>query len=77
MTQKLWWLAFKAGDDYKLSFCPATSQQDAVRYGRQHVLYRELVAVFSNDLPLTPAQMLELAPVLQQTGSPLMTAAVV
>ena len=77
MTQKLWWLAFKAGDDYKLSFCPATSQQDAVRYCRQHVLYRELVAVFSNDLPLTPAQMLELAPVLQQTGSPLMTAVVV
>ena len=77
MTQKLWWLAFKADDDYKLSLCPATSQQDAVRYCRQHVLYRELVAVFSNDLPLTPAQMLELAPVLQQTGSPLMTAAVV
>ena len=40
MTQKLWWLAFKAGDDYKLSLCPATSQQDAVRYGRQHVQYR-------------------------------------
>ena len=77
MTQKLWWLASKAGDDYKLSFCPVVSQQDAVRYGRQHVLYRELVAVFSNDLPLTTAQMLELAPVLQQTGSPLMTAVVV
>ena len=40
MTQKLWWLAFKAGDEYKLSFCPEASQQDAVRYGRQHVLYR-------------------------------------
>ena len=48
-----------------------------MRYGRQHVLYRELVAVFSNDLPLTTAQMLELAPVLQQAGSPLMTAVVV
>ena len=52
-------------------------RQAAVRYCRLHVLYRELVAVVSNDLPLTPAQMLELAPVLQQTGSPLMTAVVV
>ena len=48
-----------------------------MRYCRLHVLYRELVVVVSNDLPLTPAQMLELAPVLQQTGSPLMTAVVV
>ena len=30
ITQKLWWLAFKAGDDYKLSFCTAASKQDAV-----------------------------------------------
>ena len=48
-----------------------------MHYGRQHVLYRELVAVFSNDLPLTPDQMLELAPVLQQAGMPLMTTGVV
>ena len=61
MTQKLWWLAFKAGDEYKLSFCPAASKQDAVLYAMKHVLYRELVAVFSNDLPLTPAEMLDLA----------------
>ena len=52
-------------------------RQAAVHYGRQHVLYRELVAVFSNDLPLTPDQMLELAPVLQQAGMPLMTTGVV
>ena len=64
MRPKLYWLAFKVGDEYKLSPYRAESRQDALRHGMEHVLDRELVPVFSDDLTLTHDQMLELAPVL-------------
>ena len=35
----------------------------------EHVLDRELVAVFSEDMDLTVEQMLELAPALPRPGS--------
>ena len=71
MTRKLYWLAFKVGDDYKLSPYRAESRQDALRHGMEHVLDRELVAVFSDDVTLTLDQMLDLAPVLPPPGSPM------
>ena len=64
METKLYWLAFKVGDDYELSPYRAETQQDALRQGMEHVLDRELVAMFSDDLTLTHNQMLELAPLL-------------
>ena len=64
MATKLYWLPFKVGDEYKLRPYRAESRQDALRHGMEHVLDRELVAVFSDDLTLTHAQMLQLAPVL-------------
>ena len=61
ITRKLYWLAFKIGNDYRL--CPywAESRQDALRHGMEHVLDRELTAVFSEDAGLTVEQMLALA----------------
>ena len=67
--RKLYWLAFKKGDDYWLSPYRAESRQDALRHGMEHVLDRELVAVFSEDVDLTVEQMLELAPALPRPGS--------
>lgn len=64
MGTKLYWLAFKVSDTYKLSPYRAESRQDALRHGMEHVLDRELVAVFSEDVGLSIPQMLELAPVL-------------
>ena len=69
MTQKLYWLAFKSGDDYSLSPYQAESREDALRHGMEHVLDRELVAVFSDNLTLTHQQMLQLAPHLPPPGS--------
>ena len=42
MTRKLYWLAFKVGDEYKLSPYRCESRQDAMRHGMEHVLDREL-----------------------------------
>ena len=64
METKLYWLAFKVGDEYRLSPYCCESRQEALRHGMEHVLDRELVAVFSDNLTLTHDQMLELAPVL-------------
>ena len=72
MKRKLYWLAFKKGDDYWLSPYRAESRQDALRHGMEHVLDRELVAVFSDEMNLTVPQMLELAEILPPPGSPLM-----
>ena len=49
MERKLYWLAFKHGDDYWLSPYRAESSQDALRQGMEHVLDRELVAVFRDE----------------------------
>ena len=72
MTNKLYWLAYKVGDDYKLSPYWAESRQQALHHGMEHVLDQELAAVFSEDVDLTPEQMLELAEVSPPPGSPLM-----
>ena len=71
MERKLYWLAFKNGDDYWLSPYRAESRQDALRHGMEHVLDRELVAVFSDETTLTHEQMLDLATVLPRPGSPM------
>ena len=49
----LYWLCFKDGDGYELSPYRAETRQDALRHGMEHVLDRELVAVFSDNLTLT------------------------
>ena len=64
MKTKLYWLAFKVGDEYKFIPYRAETRQDALRHGMEHVLDCELVAVFINDVTLTHDQMLDLAPVL-------------
>ena len=69
METKLFWLAFRVGDEYKLSPYRAGSRQEALRHGMEHVLDRELVAVFSEDVGLSVPQMLELAEVLPPVGS--------
>ena len=71
MKNKLYWLAFKVGDDYRLSPYRAESRQDALRHGMEHVLDRQLVAVFSDETTLTHEQMLDLATVLPRPGSPM------
>ena len=71
MENKLYWLAFKVGDDYKLSPYRPESLQDALRHGIEHVLDRELVAVFSEDVCLSHDQMLRLAPVLPRPCLPM------
>ena len=72
MDQQLFWLAFKAGDDYILSPYLAESRQEALHHGMEHVLDQELAAVFTGELGFTEEQMLELAQVLPPPGSPLM-----
>jgi hypothetical protein len=69
MTRKLYWLAFKVGDQYKLSPYRCESRQDAMRHGMEHVLDRELVAVFSEDAGFTIEEMLDLATFMQRPGS--------
>ena len=64
MTKQLYWLAFRVGDNYRLCPYRCESRQEALRHGMEHVLDRELVAVFSDDVTLTVEQMLELAPML-------------
>ena len=72
MKNTLYWLAFKACDDYTL--CPywAESRQEALRYGMEHVLEQELAGVFRDELGFTEEQMLVLAQLLPPPGSPLM-----
>ena len=67
--RKLYWLAFKKDDEYWLSPYRAESRQDALRHGMEHVLDRELVAVFSEDTDLSPQQMLDLASVMPRPRS--------
>ena len=69
MKGKLYWLAFKKDDEYWLSPYRAESRQDALRHGMEHVLDRELVAVFSEDTELSPNQMLDLASIMPRPGS--------
>ena len=71
MENKLFWLAYRVGDDYKLSPFHCETRQQAIHHGLELVLDRELVAVFSDDVTLTLDQMLELAPVLPRPGSPM------
>ena len=44
MTRKLYWLAFKVGDEYKLSSYRCDTREQAIHHGLKHVLDRELVA---------------------------------
>ena len=69
METKLFWLAFRVGDTYKLSPFHCETRQQAIHHGMEHVLDRELVAVFSEDVGLSIEQMLELAPMLPPVGS--------
>jgi len=69
MTHKLYWLAFKVGDNYRLCPYQAESRQDALRHGLNHVLDRELVAVFSDEVGLSFEEMLDLATVMPRPGS--------
>ena len=69
MEGDLFWLCFKVGDSYELSPYRAETRHDAIRHGMEHVLDRELVAVFSDELVLTHDEMLKLAPHLPPYGS--------
>ena len=69
MKGDLFWLCFKDGDSYELSPYRAETRHDALRHGMEHVLDRELVAVFSDNLTLTQDEMLKLAPHLPPPGS--------
>ena len=69
MKNKLFWLAFRVGDDYKLSPYRAENRQDALRHGMEHVLDRELVAVFSDHHGFSFEEMLDLATVMPRPGS--------
>jgi len=73
MDTKLFWLAYRLGDRYRLCPCQAQSRQAAIHYGIEHVLDRELVAVFSDDVGMTHAEMLRLAPLLPPPCSPMWT----
>ena len=69
MSSQLFWLCFRQGETYELSPYRAENRQDALRHGMEHVLDRELVAVFSNDGTLEFDEMLKLAPHLPPPGS--------
>ena len=71
MKNKLFWLCFRVGDNYRLSPYCCESRQQALHHGMEHVLDRELVAVFSNDGTLEFDEMLRLAPLLPRPGSPM------
>ena len=68
MAHKLFWLAFKAGGDYKLSPFWADSGEHALLHDIENVLDQELVAVFTGELGFTQQQMLKLPP----PGSPML-----
>tara|TARA_B100001939_G_C16472888_1_gene418040 strand:+ start:191 stop:352 length:162 start_codon:yes stop_codon:yes gene_type:complete len=53
MSQQLFWLAFKAGDDYTLCPYMAESRQEELHHGMEHVLDQELAAVFTDELGFT------------------------
>ena len=72
MERKLYRLAFKVGDNYRLCPYRAESRQDALRHSMEHVLDPELLAVFSEDVSLTNDQMLQLPEVIPPPGSLLM-----
>ena len=73
MTQQLFWLAFRVGDDYTLSPYLVESQQQALHHGMEHVVDQELAGVFRDELGFSEKQMLVLAQVLPPPpGSPLM-----
>jgi hypothetical protein len=67
--RKLYWLAFRVGDNYRLCPYRAESRQDALRHGMEHVLDRELVAVFSDESGYGFQEMLDLATVMPRPGS--------
>ena len=69
MERKLYRLAFKVGDNYRLCSYRPESRQAALRHGMDQVLDRERVALFSDEAGLTLDQMLELAPALPRPGS--------
>ena len=69
METKTYWLAFRTGDQYALSPFHCETRQQAIHHGLEHVLDRELVAVFSEDAGLSVPQMLSLAEVLPPVGS--------
>ena len=69
MERKLYWLEFKVGDEYRLSPYRAESRQDALRHGMEHILDRELVAVFSDSHGRSFEEMLDLATVMPRPGS--------
>ena len=71
MKNKLYWLCFWDGQQHRLSPYCCESRQEALRHGIEHVLDRELVAVFSNDGTLEFDEMLRLAPLLPPPGSPM------
>jgi len=52
MTTKLYWLAFKVGDNYRLCPYRAESRQDALRHGTGHILDGQLVAIYSEGISL-------------------------
>ena len=59
MRSQLFWLCSRVGDSFELSPYRAESRHDALRHGMEHVMDRELVAVFSDNLTLTHQQMLQ------------------
>ena len=71
MDQQLFWLAFQADDDYKLSPYWAESRQQALRHGMEHVLELELAAVFTGEQGFTEEQMLNRAQLLPPRTSPM------
>jgi len=71
MTQKLFWLCFWDDQRHRLSPYCCESRQEALHHGMEHVLDRELVAVFSDEVSLTLEQILDLAPALPRPGSPM------
>ena len=72
MENKLFWLAFRVGDQIKLSLYRCDTRQQAIHHGLEHVLDRKLIAVFSEDVGLSVPQMLELAPTVPLNGSMLL-----
>ena len=74
MQNKLFWLCFKVGHDYKLSPYWSESRQEALRHGMEHVLDQKPAAVFTGELGFDEEQRLELAQVLPPPASLLMRA---
>ena len=66
---KLFWLAFKVGDNYRLCPYRTGSRQAAMQIGMECFLDRELVAVFSDEIGFSFEEMLDLARVMPPPGS--------